>query len=411
MRKMKIDRTVLQNGLRVITIERDSEVFSMGVGIKAGSLYEGRQNNGISHLIEHMLFKGTAKRTVEQLNDDVEKLAGDLDIYTTYIDTVMTVSILKDRAQDCLELVSDMLQNATFPNKELTLEKKVIIEEIKMAKDDAEDVAYLGLYKAAFPDEWHKFNIAGTTNSVKSIKVKDLEEFYKAYYIPRNAVVCIVSSFTHQEIVSLMEKYFGMWQGEKAQLNLRQSPMVKNKNVKGYKKGLGQTHVIYGFDINGLTREEDAALSIINKKLGAGANSILFKELREKKGLAYSIYSDMDYMENIRLFYIYAGISGENLKSTLKIIDEVLEKFKNDDSLIDEKSLKLLKDIFITDVVIAEETPADMIDYLLDGELTYNDPMEYRNMLEKIERVTKEDIKRVVNKIFKDPIVYILNPK
>lgn len=411
MRDINMQKTVLPNGLRVITLTRDSEIFTLEVGIRAGSLYEDRDINGISHMVEHMLFKGTLKRTAEELNNDIEKLAGDLDIYTTYHQTVMNASIMKYKAEECISLISDMLMNASFPQKELSLEKKVITEEIKMAADDPEDRSYLGFYKAAFPISYHKYNIAGTASSVRGIKRDMLVDFYSRYYVPSNTVFCIVSSYSHEEVLDIINKALGSWEDRnKPHLPEMERDFV-SKKVVSHKKGIGQTHILYGFDIKGLDRREEVALALLNKKIGSGPNSALFKELRDKKGYAYNVYSDMDVENNIKMFYIYSCISPENMKDTLAIIDNIIERFRHGDLAPGDEDIKLIKDIFLTDVTIALESPSHIADYMLDGELNHGDPLEYRNVLSLMDTITSADIRAVIDKALKNPVVHILSPK
>lgn len=410
MKNIHVEKTILQNGLRVVTLTRESGVFSLGVGIRTGSLYENRENNGISHMVEHMLFKGTSGRTMDRLNDEIEKLAGDLDIYTTYNETVLTVSVIKNKAGDCLDIVSDMLMNASFPEKELGMEKRVIIEEIKMAKDDPEDMAYLGLYKAAFPETWHRYHIAGTVSSVKSIKKEKLEEFYRSYYTPEGTCICVVSSYTHQEVVDMVSHYFGPWKSAGARLSEPVREAMHIKKVTSRKKGIGQAHVLYGFDIHDMSRREEVALALLNKKIGSGPNSVLFKELRDKRGYTYTVYSDMDLVKGIKMFYIYSGLSMENLKDTIRVIDNVVSGFREGKLWVDEEGIGLIKDIFMTSVAVAMETPSHMVDYLLDGELNYGNPLEYQNILSIMKDITPDDVKYVAQKILNDPVIYILSP-
>lgn len=410
MRHIDVKKNLLKNGLRVISVTSDTDIFSIGVGVKSGSLFEDKQDSGISHLIEHMLFKGTKSRTNDELNDDIESLAGDLDIYTTYGDTVMSASIMKDRAKDCIGLIADMLMNANFPEKELGLEKKVIIEEIKMAKDDPEDLSYTNLYKEAFPETWYKYNIAGTTATVKGINSSKLKDTYRRFYTPDNTVVCIVSSYAHEDVVSMINESMGSWEGRLGSFCPYERPPVVSKKKVSHKKGITQTHVLYGFDIDKLNRREEVALGLLNRKIGSGPNTILFKELRDKKGYAYSVYSDIDFTRNIKMFYIYAGISEENLKGTLSTIDTVVEKLKSGELTIDEKTVRLIKNIYLTDTSIALESPSNIVDILLEGELNYSNPLEYRNVLSIMESVNSTDVKNVIGKVLKDPIIHILSP-
>lgn len=410
MKNIEVQKTILSNGLSVITACRDSDIFSLGMGIKAGSLYEDKDNNGIAHMVEHMLFKGTINRNMDRLNDDIERLAGDIDIYTTYGSTVLTADVMKEKGEECLEIISDMMMNSIFPEREFRLEKKVIIEEIKMDKDDPEEQSYLGLFKAAFPESWHKYYIAGTIKSVKGIKINMLKEFYRNYYVPKNAAICVVSSYSHDEVVNMVEKYFGKWVGKEAPVLAEGKYAINPRRVVRHRKGLSQTHLIYAFDIQSLSRREEVALTLLNEKIGAGANSILFKELRDKRGYAYSVYSSIDFIKNLKMFYIYAGISEENLKDTMNVIEKVIDNCKKNELGINEESIKTIKDMFFTHMAIALESSSHMVEYLLDGEINYENPLNFQEVLEMMNSINVEDIKGVIEKVFKEPLIHILLP-
>lgn len=410
MKQIETNKTILSNGLRVITSYREGDLFSMGIGIKIGSLYENENNNGISHMIEHMLFKGTFSRNLDKLSDDIEKLAGDFDIYTGYSQTVLTIDTMKKHAMKSLEVISDMLMNASFPESEFKLEKKVIIEEIKMTKDDPEDWSYLSLYRTAYPERWYKYHIAGTIKSVKGLNVNLLKEFHKKYYVPNNTVICIVSSYTHEEVLKMINEYFSTWQeGTLEELKEDIVEILPAKVIR-HKKGIGQVHLLYGFDIQGLSEKDEIILTLLNEKIGAGANSILFKELRDKRGYAYSLYSDIDFIKNLKMFYIYAGISEENLKGSIEVIDSIIMKFKNRELMIDEEALNLLKEIFYTNIEIRLESSSHIVDYMLDGELSYGNPEEYKKSLDIMQQISVEDVLQIIDKVFKEPIIHVLMP-
>lgn len=413
MRKIDTRESVLHNGLKVISVHTDSDIFTIGSSIKTGSLYESKYENGISHLIEHMLFKGTKKRSAAALNEDIERLAGDIDVYTTYNYTSLNASVLKTNAEKCIEIIADMFINAAFPSKELKLEKNVIAEEIKMDKDNIEDITYEGLYKLAFLDNAYKLNITGTLKTVKAISRRNIIDYYKKNYIPKNTIICTVSSYSHEEIVQIIKKYFYIWNNEEQNrssfnFNFRDLILPCTKTKK--KSGITQCHILYGFDINNLSRKEEIILTIINRKLGGGSNSILFKELRDNKGYAYNVYSDMDFTEGIKLLFIYTAVSKDNLKDTIKAIDGIISKFGQDDNIFNELDLKTMKDIFNTEIVAALESPHDMIDYLLNGEINYNNYKEYEYFLSEIDNIKLEDIYILMKKIFlnTEPIKYIL---
>lgn len=410
MRQININKHILRNGLRLITAQNESDLFSIEVGIRAGSLYEDASNSGISHMIEHMLFKGTSSRDIEKLNNDMEKLAGDIDIYTTYHETVLTAGVMKDKAKDCLEIICDILMKSIFPPKELSLEKNVIVEEIKMTKDDLEDYSYLGLYKTAFPDSWHKYMIAGSIKSVRSIKRQSLYDFYKSYYVPKNTVICIASSYPDSTILEMIENYFGEWEGgDRKEIPCADYSILPQKVVR-HKKGIEQAHILYGFDIHNLNRREQVALAVLNKKIGSSANSVLFREMRDKKGYAYNVYSDMDLIKGIGMFYIYAAVSRENLKNSTDLIDDIVSRFSKGLIEIDDESIKTIREMFQTDTASSMESPTHIVDYLLDGEMGYGNPLEYQNILKIMESINAEDVYNVASKFLKNPVIHILQP-
>lgn len=411
MKEIKINKTILPNGLRVISSQREGELFSMGAVIMVGSMYEDINNNGISHFLEHMLFKGTMSRSLEGLSNDIEKLAGDFDIYTSYDHTVMTIDTLNKHSENSIELFADMFMNASLPKKDFMLEKKVIIEEIKMAKDDPEDFSYLSLLKKAYPDNFHWFNIAGNIKNVRSIKHNQLQDFYKTFYIPENTSICITSSYSHSEVLTLIEKYFGSWKaGKKTPIEEVFLPF-KNGSATSYRKGLGQVHVMYGFDIQSLNKKEEVILALINEKIGGGANSYLFRELRDNRGYAYSLYSDMDYIKNLKMFYIYAGISKENLKGTLEVIDDIIKKLKSNDLRIEEDNLELLKEIYYTNTTISLESSSSVVSYMINGEINAGNPEDYKEAFSIIKACTIEDVRQVIQKVFTEPLIHILMPR
>lgn len=410
MIKDNIKTSILDNGLKLITCQRDTNIFSMGVGIKAGSLYEKIENSGIAHMVEHMIFKGTNNRDADKLNADIERLAGNFDIYTTYSHTAMNIDVVKEKADECMDIVSDMLINAAFPKKEFAIEKSVIIEELKMEKDDAEEQAYLGFYKKAFPEAWYKYHIGGTIKSVKAIKLDMIKEFYKNYYIPKNIIIFTASSYSHEGVLNIVEKYFNQWICDKAPSNMDSSNTMVSGKVLRRKKGISQSHIVYGFNIKMLNKREEAVLALINRKLGSGGNSILFKELRDKKGYAYSVYSDLDFTPGIKLLNIYACVSSENLNESIRIIDNVIDGIKSGKTVISNEEIDIIREGYLTDNLISLETSSNVVDFMMDGELNYDNPKEYDEFLKDMEGVNQEEIVNVIEKVFNNPFLYILSP-
>ncbi|MEF9952738.1 MAG: pitrilysin family protein [Clostridium sp.] len=406
----KIKKSTLENGLKVITYQIDGNIFSLGFGVKVGSLYEDEKVSGISHLIEHMLFKGTKTRNIDAFNDDLEELATEMDIYTSYDQTVLEIGVIKTKAERALEIVSDMIINPVFDEDEFKLEKKVILEEIKMGEDDPEDIAYLGLYQEAFGDKAYKYHIAGSIKSVKGITRDEAIDFHSSYYRPNNSIICVVSSYSHEEVENMVSSYFGDWKAGEITSFKEEVMTIPTKVIKKHKKGISQSHIIYAFDLQHLTREESIMLTLFSEKIGSGGNSILFKELRDKRGLAYSTYTDIDFMKNLKMLYIYAGVSSENINEACTVIEDVVEEVRDKFDLT-EKSLELIKERFIIDTEVTLQSSSSIVDYLMQGEIEYNSPLEYKEVLGVMEKVTVKDIKNLSKKVFNSPLVYILMPK
>lgn len=409
MNKEKLGKTTLNNGLEIITYNIEGNILSLGFGVKVGSLYEDKKLSGISHLIEHMLFKGTKKRDIEVFNEHLEELATEMDIYTSYDQTVLSIDITKSKVEKAMDIISDMVINPAFDDKEFTLEKNVIIEEIKMGEDDPEDIAYQGLYKEAYKEFWHNYLITGTEKSVKNISKREIIDYHKKYYIPNNSVLCVVSSYSHNEIVDIANKYFGEWEKREEPKLVEHNEVTVNKSIIRDKEGIAQAHIIYAFDISHLTREESIILTLLSEKLGSGGNSILFKELRDKRGLAYSTYTDIDFMRNLKLFYIYAGVSEENIDEAINVIDDIINYLEEDFS-ISEKSLNILKERFVIDTEVTLQASSSVVDYIIQGEIEYKNPLEYVEVLKMMDKVTSSDIESIAKKIFVKPLKYILKP-
>ncbi|KMT22580.1 M16 family metallopeptidase [Clostridium cylindrosporum] len=410
MNKDKLKKSILKNGLKVITYEAEGNIFSLGFGVKVGSLYENEKVSGISHLIEHMLFKGTKNRNIDEFNMDLEELATEMDIYTSYDQTVLGIDVIKTKADKAMEIVADMMMNPLFDDKEFKLEKKVILEEIKMGEDDPEDIAYQGLYKEAFPSRWHNYYIAGTLKSVKATTKEEVIEHHKKYYVPNNSIMCVVSSYSHEEVLQIAERHFGDWKEGEVEAVIEEHIDIPFKKVKKHKKGISQAHVIYAFDIQNLTREESIVLTLFSEKIGSGGNSILFKELRDKRGLAYSVYSDIDFMNNLKMMYIYAGVSSENVNETCLVIDDMINYIKGEFK-ITEKSLSLLKERFIIDTEVTLQSSSTIVEYMMQGEIEYNNPLEYLEVLKVMNEVSTKELEEIASKVFNNPLIYILMPK
>lgn len=410
MNNLNIDNKIitLNNGLKVITIKKDTQIASLNIGINIGSLYEKDNERGLSHFIEHMLFKGTKTRNNEELNKKLEFLGGDYNAYTDNSSTVFTVSCIEEEIGNAIELLGDMLMNSIMDESEIVKEQGVVLSEIKASKDDIEDLSFKRTSEVAFSKSPLRYDVLGTEETVSNFKRNDIVTYYNRYYTPDNATLVLVSSLNHSDAIKLIEDVFKDWKGsvgEKIKV-----PYEKNNSglFTSYKKQIEQSTVIYLYSIDNLEEEDEMPLKILNHKLGESANSILFRELRENRGLAYDVYTSLDLSKDVRIMNIFTAVSEESIDETINVINDCIEKIKNKDIAFDEETLELMKKIHKTSVLSTLEDSSDLCNYVLNQSLENRPIDEFIDDMEKLEKLKEDDIHRVCNKFLEGATIHIL---
>ncbi|MGU8533505.1 M16 family metallopeptidase [Clostridium perfringens] len=401
---------ILPNGLKVITIKKDTRLASINIGVNIGSLYEDEKELGMSHFVEHMLFKGTKNRSNEQLNRELEFLGGDYNAYTDYISTVYSITCLDEEFEKGIELLSDMILNSSFDEKEMKKEKGVVLSEIKSDKDDIEDLSISRTHEYAFDKSALRNSIAGTEEHVKGFKRKQVYDFYKKYYTPDNCVIVTVSAFSHEQMQKIITDLFGKWKGK----SHKKAKIIKeeNKNIvkTTYKSQIEQGTVTYLYAFKEVCEKDKLPLKILSYKLAESSNSILFRELREERGLAYDVYSQMDLDENVNTMNIFTSVREESIDEVIEVIDKAILDIKNKDINFDEDMLCMMKKTHKTGVVSTLEDCSSLCSYVLVQSLAGKDITEFINSMEELETLTGEDIYRVCNKYLNKPTIHILKP-
>ncbi|XZL10542.1 M16 family metallopeptidase [Clostridium perfringens] len=401
---------ILPNGLKVITIKKDTRLASINIGVNIGSLYEDEKELGMSHFVEHMLFKGTKNRSNEQLNRELEFLGGDYNAYTDYISTVYSITCLDEEFEKGIELLSDMVLNSSFDEKEMKKEKGVVLSEIKSDKDDIEDLSISRTHEYAFDKSALRNSIAGTEEHVKGFKRKQVYDFYKKYYTPDNCVIITVSAFSHEQMQKIITDLFGKWEGK----SHKKAKIIKEENkdiVKTtYKSQIEQGTVTYLYAFKEVCEKDKLPLKILSYKLAESSNSILFRELREERGLAYDVYSQMDLDENVNTMNIFTSVREESIDEVIEVIDKAILDIKNKDINFDEDMLCMMKKTHKTGVVSTLEDCSSLCSYVLVQSLAGKDITEFINSMEELETLTGEDIYRVCNKYLNKPTIHILKP-
>ena len=410
MDKWNFDNKVktLNNGLKIITVKKSTNIAAVNVGINIGSLYEKESEKGISHFLEHMMFKGTVKRDNEVLNTDLEFLGGDYNAYTDNLTTVYSASSLEDEIGNATSIIADMVMNSVFDKKEIKREKGVVLAEIRGSKDSVEDLSFRRLNELAFKTSALRYDVLGTEKSVASFKREQLLSYYKNYYTPDNTTVVLVSSMEHDKAMGLIEDIFKEWTGVCAS----KISIKDEKNVEGvfttYKKQIEQNTISYLYSLNNVEERDEMALKILNHKLGESSNSILFRELRENRGLAYDVYTGIDLSKHIKLMNIFIAVGEESVDESKEAIDEIIEDVKNEIIKIDDKTLNLMKKIHKTAVLSTLEDSLELCSYVMNQSLECLKLDEFTEDMEKLNSLNKDDITRVANKYLVAPTVHIL---
>ncbi len=379
----------LSNGIPVI-FEKISYLrsVSFGVYIKAGSAFETKENNGISHLLEHMCFKSTKNRTAKQIADEMAHIGGNLNAFTEKESTSFYVTALEEQLPTAIELIGDMLNNALFLPDELEKEKGVVLEEIDMYDDSPEDLVHEMLQKEAWKEESLGFIISGEKDVVSNITREELVAFKEKTYTADRMTISVAGNMNIEQTMIVLEENFGGFEASKESMELKKptyAPVVFCRT-----KDIEQVHLNVAFECVSYQSDEKYVLYLLNAILGDGDNSRMFQKLREEAGLTYSIYSYESIYEEAGLFHIDAVLNPAKLRTALSQMEEVIRNFC--EYGVTEKELEQAKQLLKTDLIIGNESTKAKIynngkTYLMKGYIKSID-----EVLEAIYKVTCDDI-------------------
>jgi predicted Zn-dependent peptidase len=309
----------LDNGIPLV-MEPFNHVRSVAIGVwvKVGSRYEMPEQNGISHFLEHMFFKGTKKRTAKDIAVEIDSVGGDLNAFTSRENTAFYVKVLDEYIEKGVDLVSDIFLNSTFPDNELEKEKKIIKEEIKMVEDTPDDYIHDLFMQTVWGHDGLGQSILGRRETIASFTRDDVLSHIRKYYGTKDIIISCAGNFDARTLVNLLNRRFG---------GLRHGTEPKKggapefrRSVKVYLKDLSEAHLCLGVPSLSQTSAERYALYVLNTILGAGVSSRLFQEIREKRGLAYSVYSFTSSYEDTGLWGVYAGVSRKKIREVAELI-------------------------------------------------------------------------------------------
>ncbi len=395
----EIERATLPNGIRVVTeVMPHVRSVSLGVWVGSGSRIEHGPENGLSHFIEHMLFKGTTNRSSEDIARSVDSIGGGLDAFTSKELVSYNTKTLDEHLPFAFDILSDLVLNPLFRTEDIEKEKSVILEEIKMEADQPEFV----LHETFISNFWKGHGlgkpILGTKDTVKKFGREMLCEFYERVYSPGNILITAAGNLEHHHIVELVEdKFAGMVERQRpvnGVIPRPHAPIILKK-----KESLEQVHIALGVPAYPLAHEARFPLYVLNTVLGGGMSSRLFQNIREKQGLAYAVYSELNLFSDTGCLTVYAGTGIETAKQVLDCVVQEFRAFKQD--LIGVEELRRAKDHLKGSLMLSLESTSSRMSNLARQELYFDRFLSLDEMLENIESVTREQVQAIAQEFFR----------
>ncbi|HVM92409.1 MAG TPA: pitrilysin family protein [Terriglobales bacterium] len=394
-----IRREVLPNGLTVIT-EQMQHIRSVSIGIwlKTGSRDEDSEWNGISHFIEHMVFKGSETRSAEAIARQVDSIGGNMDAFTAKECICFNIKVLDEHLPVAMDVLSDLVLHPIFDAGDIAKERGVILEEIKMDQDNPDYLVHEIFTQSFWKDHALGLPILGTRDTVKKFERPVVSRFYGHHFAPGNLIVSAAGNLNHQQFVDLVSKHFG--QVKPAQNGLHSpAPSTHARINLRNKKSLEQVQICIGVPSHPIAHERRYASYILNTLLGGGMSSRLFQNIRERQGLAYSIYSDLNPYRDTGSMCVYAGTSRE---SAIKVVESVVAEFANlKTTPVPEEELRRSKDQLKGSLMLSLESSMARMSNLARQEMYYDRFYGLDELIERIEAVTADDLRQTAQEFFR----------
>lgn len=391
----------LPNGLKIVFVpESHSEAVAFGIFVASGSRHETAKTAGISHFIEHMLFKGTAKRSALEISRAIEGKGGNFNAFTSEETTCFYSYLPSDAFKTSVDILTDMYANAAIPEKDFAIEKGVILEEIKMYDDEPDAVAAENLSRALFPKNPLGLPIAGSAKSLMPMTAQDLRDYIKKAYVPSATVVVVSGRFDRDEARRLVVSTLGA--REKAPKLKYAKVRQDAKTIPEIKieRDISQVQMAMGFKIFGNTDERKYAATVFDCLMGRTMSSRLFQAVREKRGLSYDIRSNLQFFGDVGGWTVNAGLDGARVGQAVKAIDVELDKIRQKKPSAAE--LRRTKDYLTGNFKLSMEQVRARLFYFGAATLSYGKIVDPAEMVEKIEAVTADEVQELAQSILLD---------
>lgn len=398
--KQKFFRKVLKNGMTVFLEKRSVPVVSVAIAVRNGGVNEDLNEKGISHFIEHMLYKGTKKRSAKQISSDIEKNGGHLNGLTDEDLTMYYCKMPSRHINVALDVLGDIIKNSKFDENELEKERKVILEEMKMYKDRPNAYVFDRIQNLMF-DGTLGLDLIGTKETLDNVDRKKMVDKFGKIYTPNNLILGVVGDAEFDKIVEYAEKNFGKKEGKVPSFKI----VEKNGEVIEKRKGLDQANMVFAIHTPKYNEKNSYAAKVLAALMGGGMSSRLFTEIREKRNLAYSIGARIHVSRDYSYMVIYAGTSKENVGKVKKLILEEFEKVSEE---LSEEELESIKEQIVGNHQISMEESENQLFSLVSHEVISNSE-DFYSFEKKIRDVKLEDVKELAK--LKEHSMFALIPE
>ncbi len=378
----------LSNGLRVAVEEMpEIKTASIGVWVNVGARYEKEEENGIAHFLEHLAFKGTKTRTALEIAEKIENIGGFINAYTGREVTNYSAKVLSEHVEIALDVLSDIILNSTFHYKEIEVERGVILQEIGMYLDTPEDVVFDWLQTTCYPDQPMGRSILGSPNNVKKFKRKDFFDFLDKYYGPKQIIICVAGGIKSSDVFRFVEEKFGILDG--SDIFCPSEAKFKGGESRTEKE-LEQAHFAFALEAPNLKAPTIYDARVFTSILGGGMSSRLFQEIREKRGLCYSIFSFIETLSDTGEIVIYSGTSSEKISELSFVVAEEIRSLACN---VKDTEVVRAKAQMKAGILMALENPFNRCERMARSLSMWGRILDLEEIIEKIEGVNVQRVK------------------
>lgn len=404
--EVKYEKTVLSNGLSVVTEQHPaSHAVCAGIWVCTGTRDEERRLRGISHFLEHLVFKGTKKRSAYELAKSMEAVGGDLNAYTSREHTCFHATSLKENLRLNLDVLCDLVTNARFAPRDFEREKSVVIQEIAMTADNPEEYVYDAFFEQCYHDHGLGWPILGTHSSLSSMKRNDVVQYYKKHYTPKNMVVSVAGNIDHKKVCDLIQERLGK-KGEPFRREKSSTPAFRSF-AKVLPRDSEQAHIVVGLPASSFKSRSRFEAFIVNALLGGGMTSRLYQNVREKRGLAYSVYSQLMTFVDAGMMTIYAGTDQKQARATLELIFREVHQLRRK-KRVTAREVDLYKTQVRGSILLGSDDIENRMTSLGVNEMVFGDYRSVDQVIADIEKVSVQSVKDYIEQYVDESKLSIL---